>query len=73
MQRSKPESKLEKRRRQQGENDEQQKDDLTRQQEQDNTSPRRPDTDPDILEEHEARDVETDRVSRKPKVDDEPR
>jgi hypothetical protein len=49
------------------------RDDLTRQQQQDDTSPRQPGKDPDVLEDNEATDVETDRNSRKPKVDGEPR
>lgn len=60
-------------RQQQDGNDERQKDDLTRQQQQDNNSPRQPGKDPDILEDTEATDVETDRNSRKPKVDRDPR
>ena len=73
MHRSKPESEVEKGRQQHGGQDDRQKDDLTRQQRQEDTSPRRPGKDPDILEDNEATDVETDRGSRKPKVDDEPR
>jgi hypothetical protein len=73
MQRSKPELEQEKGRQQQGGTDERQKDDLTRQQQQDNTSPRQPGKDPDILEDNDATDIETDRNSRKPKVDDDPR
>ena len=60
-------------RQQQGGNDERKKDDLTRQQQQDDTSPRQPGKDPDVLEDDEATDVETDRNSRKPKVEGDPR
>jgi hypothetical protein len=74
MHRSKPELEEEKSRQQQGGNDKRQEDDLTRQQQQqDDTSPRQPGKDPDILEDNEATDIETERNSRKPKVDDDPR
>jgi len=77
MQRSKPDTETnveqEKGRQQQGGNDERKKDDLTRQQQQDNASPPQPGKDPDVLEDNDATDVETDRNSRKPKVNYEPR
>jgi hypothetical protein len=73
MHRTKPESEVENGRQQHGGSDVRHKDDVTRQQQQENTSPRRPGKDPDILEDNEATDVETNRRSRKPKVDDEPR
>jgi len=73
MQRSKPEMEKEKGRQQQGGNDERQRDDLIRQQQQDDLGSRQPGKDPDILEDNEATDIETERQSRKPKVDDEPR
>jgi hypothetical protein len=77
MQRPKPETEKnvdkDNSRQQQGGNDERKKDDLTRQQQQDSNSPRQPGKDPDILEDNESADVETDRNSRKPKVDDQPR
>ena len=60
-------------RQQQGGNDQRQKDDVTRQQQQDSNSPRQPGKDPDVLEDDEATDVETDRNSRKPKVEGDPR
>ena len=77
MQRSKPDTETnveqEKGRQQQGGNDERKKDDLTRQQQQDDTSPRQPGKDPDILEDNDSTDAETDRNTRKPNVEDEPR
>ena len=60
-------------RQQQGGNNERQKDDLTRQQQQDDNSPRQPGKDPDVMEDNESTDVETDRNSRKPKVEGDPR
>jgi hypothetical protein len=77
MQRSKPDTEKnveqEKGRQRQGGNDERKKDDLTRQQQQDDTSPRQPGKDPDVLEDNEGTDVETDSNSRRPKVQYEPR
>ena len=77
MQRSKPDTEKnveqDKSRQQQGGNDERKKDDLTRQQQQDDTTPKQPEKDPDILEDDESTDAETDRGSRRPKVDYEPR